>query len=105
MNLTYLALLQLLLASYMGLAIQKCPSDQFFMKGGPGWVYLGELLTTFWSVPLIMTGGDGDLIRCKSGGDGEATWYDGDLGTGKTNGMVGVPSGEGDREWYSTLNE
>ena len=43
-----------------------------------------------------MTGGDGDRIRCRSGGDGEETWYDGDLGMGETSGMVGVPNGEGD---------
>ena len=89
----------------MGVEIQKRPSNRFFMKGGPGWVYHMELLTTFWSAPLITTGGDGDWICCRSGSDSEVTWYDGDLGTGETNGMVSVPSGEGDREWYSTLNK
>ena len=89
----------------MGVGMHKRPSDRFFTKGGPRWAYRGELLTTFWSAPLITTGGNGDWIRCRSGGDGEATWYDGDLGMGETNGMVGVPNGEGDQEWYSTLNE
>ena len=56
-------------------------------------------------MPLTTIGGDGDRICCRSGGDGEVTWYDGDLRMGEANGMVGVPSGEGDHEWYSTLNE
>ena len=95
----------------MGVVIQNRPSDRFLMNGGPGCVYRVELLTTSWSAPAIMTGGVGDRMRCASGG-GVVTWYDGDLGTGEsgatryagdcgvgeTKGILGVPSGEGDRE-------
>ena len=52
-----------------------------------------------------MIGGNGDQIQWRSGGDGDVTWQDGDRGIGETRGMVGVPNGEGDWEWYSTLNE
>ena len=61
-NWTYLALPRLSLASHMGVMIQNRPSDRFFTKGGPGWAYLGELLTTSWSAPATMTGGVGDRI-------------------------------------------
>ena len=55
-----------------------------------------------------MTGGEGDRIQpTNSGGNGEGvlTWYKGERGIGDMSGMVGIPSGEGDLEWYLTLNE
>ena len=102
----------------MGAVTQNRPSDWFLMNGGPGCVYHAESLTTAWSAPAIITGGVGDQMRCASGG-GVVTWYNGDLGTGESGatryagdrrtgearGILGVPNGEGDREWYSTLNE
>jgi hypothetical protein len=38
-------------------------------------------------------------------GESGATTYDRDCGIGEARGMTGVPNGEGEREWYSTLNE
>ena len=70
---TYLALLRLSLASCMGMEMQNRPSERFFTKGGPGCAYLGELLMTCWFAPVIVTGGDGDRILWRSGGDGDAT--------------------------------
>lgn len=53
-----------------------------------------------WSAPLMMTGGDGNRICERSGGDGEGvvTWYEGERGMGKISGMVSIPNGEGDLE-------
>ena len=56
----------------------------------------------------MIIGGEGERIQWAnggSGGDGVLTWYEGERGMGITIGIVGVPSGDGDLEWYSTLNE